>query len=350
MAQASDDIGRGVKGLSSARAPTRGSIGNAPPGPSVVIPARNEAATIGPLLDALLAQTRPAEEIIVVDAGSTDSTVESVRAYADRGVRLLRAGPALPGCARNRGIEEACHDWIALIDAGCVPEPEWLAALDAARAAPQSEPGVVWGRYDLVTTTAWAEGQALVIGPIRRKAEQHTPRSVASALIHRDAWHRAGRFREDLRAAEDLLFFEALRRAGVREAYAADAAVSWQLAPSVGAFYRRLRTYSRDHARCGLWASWHLRVAMMDLGAASLAALAIPWPPAVGLLAMAAVLRLGKTVWERRGNVSVSPWRLPCLARVGVLLVLCDLAMWAGLVDLALSAHPLRARTTRQQR
>ena len=309
---------------------------------TVVIPARDEAATIGPLLEGLLAQTRPAEEIIVVDAGSTDSTAEIIRGYVGRGVRLLEIGPAFPGRARNRGIDEARNDWVALIDAGCVPHPEWLAALDAGRAVLCSEPGVVWGRCDLAVSTAWEEAQALVIGPVRRRSDHGTTPFIASALIHREVWRRAGRFREDLRAAEDLLFFDALRRARARETYASAAGVSWQLAPSVGAFYRRLRTYSRYHAGCGLWTSWHLRIGLMDLSAAALGAMATQYQLALPLLGLAVALRLVKTVGERRGNVAASPWRLACLARVGLLVALADLAMWNGLADLVLEPHPQR--------
>ena len=108
----------------------------------------------------------------MVDAGSTDSTAEIVRGYAGRGVRLLEIGPGFPGRARNRGIDEARYDWVALIDAGCIPRPEWLAALDTGRAVLCSEPGVVWGRCDLAVNTAWEEAQALVIGPARRRSDQ----------------------------------------------------------------------------------------------------------------------------------------------------------------------------------
>jgi glycosyltransferase involved in cell wall biosynthesis len=316
--------------------------GRPPAAVTVVIPARDEAATIGPLLEGLLAQTLPAGEIIVVDAGSTDSTAEIVRGYAGRGVRLLEIGPGFPGRARNRGIDEARYDWVALIDAGCIPRPEWLAALDVGRAVLCSEPGVVWGRCDLAVNSAWEEAQALVIGPARRRNDQPTPPLIASSLIHREVWRRAGRFREDLRAAEDLLFFDALRQARARETHALSAGVSWQLAPSVGAFYRRLRTYSRYHAGCGLWTSWHLRVGLMDLTAVALVALATQFLWALPLLGLAVALRLVKTVWERRGNVAASPWRLACLARVGILVALADLAMWNGLADLALEPLPPR--------
>ncbi len=301
---------------------------------TVVIPARDEASTIGPLLDSLLAQTRPPEEILVVDAGSTDSTAETVRRYARRGVSLLEIGPAFPGRARNRGIAQARHDWIALIDAGCVAHPQWLAALDAGRSALPSRMGVVWGCYEPLVETAWDEAQALVIGPIRRRLHGQTAPFVASSLIHRDMWRRVGGFREDLRAAEDLIFFDALRDMLTAEKFAPTATVSWELGQSVGAFFRRLRVYSRHHARARLWRTWHARVGLMDAAGVVLGAIALRWPSAWLVLGLAVSLRLGRTIGQRRGNITRSPWRVGCLVRVGVLVALADLAMWMGVVDL----------------
>ena len=92
---------------------------------SAVIPAYNSEATLGRALDSVLAQTRPADEIIVVDDASTDGTASLARSYADRGVRLLslpeRRGAA---AARNAGIGAAKGDWIAFLDA----DDEWLPA------------------------------------------------------------------------------------------------------------------------------------------------------------------------------------------------------------------------------
>ena len=90
---------------------------------SAVIPAHNSGATLGRALDSILAQTRPADEIIVVDDASTDSTATLARSYAGRGVRVLalpeRRGAA---AARNVGIGAAKGVWVAFLDA----DDEWL--------------------------------------------------------------------------------------------------------------------------------------------------------------------------------------------------------------------------------
>ena len=88
---------------------------------SVVIPAYNAQRYIGRAIDSVLGQTHPAQEIIVVDDGSTDGTCSVVEGYGDR-VRLIRQDNAGAGAARNAGITTGQGEWIAFLDA----DDEWL--------------------------------------------------------------------------------------------------------------------------------------------------------------------------------------------------------------------------------
>ena len=86
---------------------------------SVVIPAYNAAATIGETLDSVRAQTHRRLDIVVVDDGSTDRTLEIVRAHAaqDGRVRLLQQANAGVAAARNAGVAGARGEWVAPVDA-----------------------------------------------------------------------------------------------------------------------------------------------------------------------------------------------------------------------------------------
>jgi len=88
---------------------------------SVVIPAYNVGKFIARTLDSVLAQTRRADEIIVVDDGSTDETSEVVARYGDK-VKYIRQENAGVGAARNTAIKAAQHQWIAFLDG----DDEWL--------------------------------------------------------------------------------------------------------------------------------------------------------------------------------------------------------------------------------
>ncbi len=98
------------------------------PGTSVIIPVFDGAPWIRDLLTALLHQHGAgANEIIVVDNGSSDGTPELVSRYP---VRLLVAAQRRgPSAARNVGMQAAQGEWLAFLDADTLPSQRWLAAL-----------------------------------------------------------------------------------------------------------------------------------------------------------------------------------------------------------------------------
>ncbi len=93
---------------------------------SVIIPAYRAAATIGRAVDSVLAQTRPAAEIIVVDDGSPDDVGLALAGFGSR-VQLLRKPNGGAASARNAGIERATGDVVTFLDADDYWEPNKLA-------------------------------------------------------------------------------------------------------------------------------------------------------------------------------------------------------------------------------
>ena len=93
---------------------------------SVIIPAYNAARTIASTVQSALDQTRPAEEIIIVDDGSTDDTVEIVRGL-DGPIKLFQQENQGSAVARNRAIAESAGDLLAFLDADDLWVPEKLA-------------------------------------------------------------------------------------------------------------------------------------------------------------------------------------------------------------------------------
>jgi glycosyltransferase involved in cell wall biosynthesis len=94
---------------------------------SVYIPAYNAAEFLARAIQGVLSQTRPADEILIIDDGSRDATCQIAAKFPVRVVRHERNLGL--GAARNTGFREARFDLVASLDADCVPEPGWLAGL-----------------------------------------------------------------------------------------------------------------------------------------------------------------------------------------------------------------------------
>lgn len=101
---------------------------------SVIMPARNAAPFIDAALQSVRAQSLVELEILVIDDGSTDQTLEIAQRHAreDGRVRILRGAGRGPAAARNVGLAEANGEWAAVVDADdIVLEDRFRRLLDA---------------------------------------------------------------------------------------------------------------------------------------------------------------------------------------------------------------------------
>jgi glycosyltransferase involved in cell wall biosynthesis len=112
---------------------------------SVVIPAYNRAATIRAAIESVLRQSYADFELIVVDDGSTDGTLDAAAAVEDPRLRLVAAPENLGAAgARNFGVEAARGAWIAFQDS----DDEWLPGKLEAQMARLAAPGAAYvGAY-----------------------------------------------------------------------------------------------------------------------------------------------------------------------------------------------------------
>ncbi len=101
------------------------------PTATVIVPAFNSQNTISLCIESLLSQDYPSHliEIIVVDDGSTDRTVEIAQKYNIKIISQKNSGPAT---ARNAGIKEATADIVLFTDADCRPDHDWVRKMLAA--------------------------------------------------------------------------------------------------------------------------------------------------------------------------------------------------------------------------
>jgi glycosyltransferase involved in cell wall biosynthesis len=104
---------------------------------SVVIPHLNQPQMLARCLDSLAAGTQQPDEIIVVDNGSRELPTAICSAHPT--IRLLTEATPGPGPARNTGVATATGGILAFIDADCIADPGWIAAIHAAFADPGAE-------------------------------------------------------------------------------------------------------------------------------------------------------------------------------------------------------------------
>ncbi|MET0884921.1 MAG: glycosyltransferase family A protein, partial [Mycetocola sp.] len=111
---------------------------------SVVIPVYNDAAVLSVCLDALARQSRPADEIVVVDNGSTDASAHVARSAGARVVTEPTRGIA---AATSAGFDASGGRILARLDADSIPAEDWLHRVEASLAA-HPEASAVTGTAD----------------------------------------------------------------------------------------------------------------------------------------------------------------------------------------------------------
>lgn len=99
---------------------------------SVIIPTYNHERYISYAIDSVLQQTRPVDEIFVVDDGSKDGTRQLVEEKYGSKVRYIYQKNAGVGAARNNGIRHASGDWIAVLDADDGWDPDKIRLQEKA--------------------------------------------------------------------------------------------------------------------------------------------------------------------------------------------------------------------------
>lgn len=177
---------------------------------SVVIPAFNAALTLRETLESLANQTRMADEVIVIDDGSTDETAEIARSFADRlpGLQVISEGNAGVSRARNKGIAASSGVYVAPLDADDVCHPTYLAKM-VRRLDERPEAGFVYcflrwidmqSRIYLEPSAHAVEGWAAY-----QFVARNFVASGSNAVFRRSALDAVGGFSTELRRADDYL-------------------------------------------------------------------------------------------------------------------------------------------------
>lgn len=89
---------------------------------SVITPLFNKQKTVNRAVNSVLLQTFTNLELLIINDGSTDNSIEALKCFDDSRMRIIHQKNAGPGAARNRGVKEAKGNFVAFLDA----DDEWL--------------------------------------------------------------------------------------------------------------------------------------------------------------------------------------------------------------------------------
>jgi glycosyltransferase involved in cell wall biosynthesis len=225
---------------------------------SVIVTVKDEAASIDGLLHSLARQTVLPSEVVIVDGGSTDGTVERIE-NSDQllPIKLLVRDGANISRGRNEAIRAASGEVIASTDAGVRLVPNWLEEL-TRRLDEDPSLDVVGGFFLPDPQTVFERAMGATVLPVESDVDpkRFLP-SSRSVAFRREAWEKVGGYPEWLDFCEDLVFDFALRDAGRRFHFAPEAVAYFRPRGSLRAFGRQYYRYARGDGKADLWRRRH---------------------------------------------------------------------------------------------
>lgn len=201
---------------------------------AVVIPVYNGARYLAETLRSVLAQTRPASEILVIDDGSTDTSLKIAASFGPRVRTISRSNRGI-SVTRNFGASEIQAEWITFLDQDDLLEPESLARRAAALAADPTADVCYTGRRDLFSVNQgqnfFLSGPICIPPPEQLRAEllRRCLFNPGCATIRRSTFLALGGFDPELDGVEDWDLWIRLLQAGARFIHVAEPLMQYRI-------------------------------------------------------------------------------------------------------------------------
>jgi glycosyltransferase involved in cell wall biosynthesis len=325
---------------------------------SVVVPALNEEKVIGACLKSLAQQNFPhgAFEVIVVDNGSTDRTVEIAKSFEESlNLRVLTAAGVRISALRNLGASAASGEFVAFLDSDCIAPPAWLA--QAVEFLKADASAVIGAHYAIPRNSSWvAEAWYGEQNSLKEGAVSYLP--GGDLLLSRSLFLKSGGFDESIDTNEDAEFCSRISSLGTPVMAVPSLGVIHLGTPqTLFVFYRKHRWHGNDVHRVFLRDIAHSRnrkailfafyILACELGLLSGLALGIGFGNYSLLAASVFLLIFGPLILAARTAAKRKRWQL--LAPLTLLFLVYGMARAVSL--LSVKAHRVdRAAQTNETR
>lgn len=220
---------------------------------SVCVTVLNEEKSIAELLEAILYQTRKPDEIVIVDGGSTDGTLEIISKFQKRSKKIkLLTERSSRAKGRNLSVEISNSEIIAMTDAGCVPQKDWLKNIVKPF---EYKVDVVAGFYKMKTTNRFQKALSAFLGILPQNFDEKFLPSTRSIAFTKEVWEKVGGFPEKMDGtAEDTVFNLKLISHGIRLSRVKNAVVEWGMPGDFTEFFWKIYNYALGDSKSRVWA------------------------------------------------------------------------------------------------
>ncbi len=239
---------------------------------SICITTFNEDNNIAKLLESLIRQSKKADEIVIVDGGSSDKTPEIIRHYQKKYSYIKTV---FEKCSRSRGrnisVDLAENEIIAITDAGCIADPNWLKNI--TKPFETGRVDIVAGFYTMQGSEPCQKAMSAFLGVTPRKFNHNFLPSTRSMAFTKNAWEIVGGFPESkTNSAEDTDFNYKAVKLGLKYSRVKNAIVEWGMPKTFGEFFKKIQDYAKWDAQYGIW--WHPTHKLMSHNIKALSVLA----------------------------------------------------------------------------
>lgn len=177
---------------------------------SIIIPLYNKENYIIQCIDSIINQSYNNFEIVIVDDGSTDSSIEKIKSVADDRIKIISKKNGGVSSARNEGIKNATGDWILFLDADDKLEENALQHfVESINIYPNIKIFVsnflIISKNKKLPYSSWKK-QKLIENPLKEIWYRNIYARPGNTLIHKDVFTNYGGYIQNMRYNEDYEF------------------------------------------------------------------------------------------------------------------------------------------------